>query len=82
MNREIDSLNIELSRIGTRLERMEEHLVRVGEKLDNHLERVSGAEKDISWMKGYIKIATTIFLASIGAIGTLFLNTIWPGTGK
>lgn len=40
---------------------------RVENKLDSHLERISKAEEAIIWLKGHVKISTTLVLTIIGA---------------
>lgn len=60
-----------LDDLGTRMERIES-------KLDDHLQRVTKAESDIGWLRGYAKLTTTIFLAAVGALGTIVLNMLFP----
>ena len=52
-----------------RLERkMDEGFTRVEDKLDGHLERLSKAEVAIEWLKGHVKITTTIVLTALSSI--------------
>ena len=64
------------------LEALAARLDRIEAKLDDHLERVSKAEKDIEWLRGHLRISTAVFLAVVGGLGTLLLNTLFPGSGK
>lgn len=73
--KEPDYISPRLDDLGTRLDRIEA-------KLDNHLERVSGLEKDVSWLRGHARIATTVFLAALGGLGTYLLHYIIPPLGK
>lgn len=66
-----DYISQRLDDLGTRLDRIES-------KLDDHLQRVTKAESDIGWIRGYVRIGTTIFLAVIGALGAVLLNMIFP----
>lgn len=54
-------MNPDLKRIDTRLDRIEQ-------KLDAHLDRVSKNETDIAWIKGHVKIVTTVTLAVLSAV--------------
>lgn len=68
--------------IEQRLEAVDTRLERIEGKLDSHLDRVSRLESDVSWLRGYSRIATTVFLAVIGALGTVLLNLVFPGVTK
>lgn len=65
-----------------RIEELNDRLVRIEDKLDTHLQRVTQAEKDIEWLRGHVKMATTIFLAVLGAIGTYLINFFFPTRGN
>lgn len=67
-----DHISPRLDDLGTRLDRIES-------KLDNHLERVSGLEKDVSWLRGYSRLTTTVFLAALGGLGTYLLRFVTFG---
>lgn len=54
-------MNPDLRKIDARLDRIEQ-------KLDSHLDRVSKNEADISWIKGHVKIVTTLAIAVLGTI--------------
>lgn len=69
--------NTKLDAIGTRLDRIESVLDIVDVKLDDHLQRVSKAESAIEWLRGHARISTTVFLAVIGALGTILLNQLF-----
>jgi hypothetical protein len=62
-------LNTLKAHIDVRLDRMES-------KLDNHIERISGAERDIGWLKGHVRIVTTIVLAIAGFFAIAFFENI------
>lgn len=66
-----DHISPRLDDLGSRLDRIET-------KLDDHLQRVTKAESDIGWLRGHVKITTTVFLAVIGALGTVILNILFP----
>lgn len=66
----MSDLNDRLDAIGTRLDRIES-------KLDDHLQRVTKAESAIEWLRGHARISTTVFLAVIGALGTVLLNQLF-----
>ncbi len=83
MSREHDTLDVitpRLDDLGTRLDRIDSHLDSIGDKLDDHLQRVTKAESDIGWLRGYARISTTVFLAVIGALGAVLLNMLFPGS--
>lgn len=63
---------------GDRLEKIEGRLERIEGKLDTHLERVTKAESDISWLRGHVRLSTTIFLAVVGTLGTVLLYQLFP----
>lgn len=54
--------------------RIEDRLIRVEEKLDNHLERVSKLEEAMSFVKGHINIVTAVGIAVVGTLLTLILS--------
>lgn len=53
--------------IDVRLEQLET-------KLDNHLERIAKAETAIEWMRGHLKITTTVFITIATAAVLAALN--------
>lgn len=57
-------------------DRIENKLDQINIKLDNHLERLSHAEEAIIWMKGHIKIVTTLAITVIGLIVTAMMQFI------
>jgi len=61
-----------LDDLGNRLDRIET-------KLDNHLERVTGAERDIEWIRGHLRISTVVVLGVCGALGAMLLRYMFPG---
>lgn len=67
----MSDLNERFDDLGTRLERIEG-------KLDDHLQRVTKAESDIGWLRGYARISITVFLGVIGALGAVLLNMLLP----
>ena len=63
-----------LNHINHRFDRVEDSLVRVDEKLDTHLERISKAEASIEWLRGHAKISITIVLAIVSSLIGLVIN--------
>lgn len=57
----MDWLKPELEHINSKLDRLDN-------KLDAHLERISKSEEAIVWLKGHVKIVTTIGISAIGSI--------------
>jgi hypothetical protein len=53
-------------------------LERIEAKLDDHLERVARNEQDISWLRGHLKIATSLVLAVISFLGVTLFNLLFP----
>jgi len=52
--------------IDTRLDRIED-------KLDGHLDRIAKTEADLSWVRGHIKIVTTVAIAIVtGMAGVIY----------
>ncbi len=56
----MDWLKPELEHINSKLDRLDN-------KLDAHLERISKAEEAIVWLKGHVKLVTTIGISIIGS---------------
>jgi len=56
-----------------RFDRLEDKLDVHDEKLTNHLERLSKAEEAIQWLRGHVKIVTTIGISVAGFL----LTTLW-----
>ena len=48
---------------------------RIDDKLDVHIQRIAKTEQDISWLKGHVKIVTTLGITIIGAIITIILQS-------
>lgn len=55
-------------------EEMTERFDRLEEKLDKHSELTTKHETDISWIKGTIKMSSSIIITIIGAIISLFFK--------
>lgn len=55
-------------------DRIEEKIDRIDEKLDSHLDRLSKAEEAIVWMKGHIKLVTTIGITVVGLLITALIK--------
>jgi len=47
---------------------------RVENKIDNHLERLSKAEESIIWIRGHLKISTSLFMAVVLAAILTYFN--------
>jgi hypothetical protein len=60
------------------IERVEARLERIEIKLDDHLQRVSKAETDISWLRGHVQIATTVFISTVGFLLAALWKYIFP----
>jgi hypothetical protein len=41
---------------------------RIEYKIDDHLERISRSEEAIQWLKGHVKITTTLVITAIGSV--------------
>jgi quinol-cytochrome oxidoreductase complex cytochrome b subunit len=57
-----------------RFDSVDKRLERVEEKLDDHLGRLSTAEASIEWLRGHVKIFTTIIIASAGFLASLYFK--------
>lgn len=55
---------------------LDQRLDKLEDKLDTHLERIARSEEAISWLKGHVKIVTTIVLAGFGFVATALYNII------
>ncbi len=53
-----------------------DQLTRIEEKLDRYQERISKAEADISWIKGFIKVSTSLLITAVAGTITVFYNFI------
>jgi hypothetical protein len=53
--------------IDARFDRMEN-------KVDSHLERISKAEASIEWIKGHIKIGTSLLLTALAGMAATIYN--------
>lgn len=42
-------------------------------KVDNHLERISKNETDVSWLKGHYKLTLSIIIAALGGLASAVL---------
>jgi hypothetical protein len=63
---------MEIRDLANSIEKMQDHidgrLDKLEDKLDNHLERISKAETDISWLRGHAKLVLTIFTATLSGL--------------
>lgn len=59
---------------GDSLERLERKLDALDEKLDKYHEQVVDNKADIAWIKGSFKWATSIIIAGIGFIISIFMK--------
>jgi hypothetical protein len=48
-------------------------------KLDNHLERISKTEVAIEWLRGHVRLVTTIGITIVGFLLAHYFNTIIGG---
>lgn len=56
-----------------RLDKIEDSVRYLDQKLDNHLERISKAEASIEWIRGHLKVSVSILIAAlIGMAGALY----------
>jgi hypothetical protein len=52
---------------------IDNRLDRLEDKLDNHLERISKAEASIDWIRGHVKIVTTLMITGLtSGLGALY----------
>lgn len=59
---------------GDSLERLERKLDALDEKLDKYHEQVVDNKADIAWIKGSFKWATSVIIAGIGFIISIFMK--------
>lgn len=50
---------------------IDDRLDKLETKLDDHLERIAKAEVAIEWIKGHIKIGTSIFVATLTGMASI-----------
>jgi hypothetical protein len=62
--------------LDSRFDGLDRKLERVEAKLDNHLERLSRAEASIEWLKGNVRIVTTIILTVAGFLAAALFNYV------
>ena len=55
-------------------DRLEKRLDKIESKLDRHLVQVSTNEADLNWVKGYIRISTTMLTAMVVSVGSLIFK--------
>ncbi len=53
-------------------DRVDERLNRIEEKLDMHIQGSITNAADIHWIKGYIRLSTSVILTILGAVFTYF----------
>lgn len=63
-----------------RLDKIESKIEKADAKLDNHLERISKAETDISWLRGHAKLTVTLILTALSGL-TLAAYQLITGKG-
>lgn len=67
-----------ISHIDSRLIQLEERaskrLDKIEEKLDTYTEGAAAAKADINWLKGYVKITTTLLITVIGTMVSFILR--------
>ena len=62
--------------IDRRLDQVDSKLVRMEEKQDRHLDRISSAEASIKWLRGTVKFGASALLAIMSGLVTLVYNTV------
>lgn len=62
--------------IKDQLNKISNKLDSIDSKLDAHLERISKAEEAILWIRGHLRVSTTIFLAISGTLALWWFNLI------
>lgn len=59
--------------LDSRFDNVDKRLDRVESKLDDHLSRLSTAEASIEWLKGHVKLVTTMGISILGfALAALY----------
>ncbi len=61
------------------MDRLFAQLDRIEEKQDKYQERISKAEADISWVKGFIKTSVSIIIPVVGGLAALVYNILQRG---
>jgi hypothetical protein len=61
------------------MDKIDQRLQRIEDKLDSHLERVTKVEKDIEWLRGHLSIATSMVLGIISFLGVVLYNFLFGG---
>lgn len=56
------------SHLDDRFDRLESKLDNHDEKLSNHLERLSKAEEALVWLRGHVKLITTVGISVVGGL--------------
>ena len=51
---------------------------RLETKIDSHLDRLSAAEADIAWLKGFTRLALTLGVTAVGFL----VKLAWPSLNK
>ncbi len=57
---------------------LDSRLDRVEGKLDSHLERIAKAETDLSWVRGHVKIVTTVAVTVFTGMVGLIYRLLFP----
>jgi hypothetical protein len=61
------------SHLDGRLDRLEDKQDNLADKMDGHLERISKAEESIEWIRGHLRIGTSLVIAAItGMAGAIY----------
>jgi hypothetical protein len=66
------------SHLDDRFDRLEAKLDSHDEKLSNHLERLSKSEEAIAWLRGHVKLVTTLGIAVVGALVSAMAKYLLP----
>ena len=59
-------------------DKIEQRLIRIEDKLDAHLDRVSAVEVRVEQLRGFAKVSVTTFLTVIGFMGAVLWSYIFP----
>ena len=59
-----------------RLDSLEDRLQRIEEKQDTHVDRISASETSIKWIQGYIKLGTSILLATLTGLASIVYSIV------
>jgi hypothetical protein len=67
--------------IGDLREHLDRRLDSLEEKLDSHLERISKAETNIEWIRGYLRVGVTIAITGVSSLCGIIYH-LFMGKGQ